>query len=123
MTSWLLSVSTGFAEGGRLRDVPPAPSEYHVNGIHREQRRRRSWCRRVARGWQASHRATSSAAGALSAQDEPSVRSLARMQRASCWRPTRTGLMALTRQANPAVRPQAHFALGRLFRVSPVGVA
>jgi MFS family permease len=31
--------------------------------------------------------------------------------------------MALTRQANPAVRPQAHFALGNLYRVSPVGVA
>ena len=31
--------------------------------------------------------------------------------------------MALTQQANPAVRPQAHFALGRLFRISPVGVA
>lgn len=31
--------------------------------------------------------------------------------------------MALTQQANPAVRPQAHFALGRLYRVSPVGVA
>jgi MFS family permease len=31
--------------------------------------------------------------------------------------------MALTRQANPAVRPQAHFALGKLFRASPVGVA
>lgn len=31
--------------------------------------------------------------------------------------------MALTQQANPVVRPQAHFALGRLFRVSPVGVA
>jgi MFS family permease len=31
--------------------------------------------------------------------------------------------MALTRQANPVVRPQAHFALVRLFRVSPVGVA
>ncbi len=31
--------------------------------------------------------------------------------------------MALTRQANPEVRPQAHFALGRLYRASPVGVA
>jgi MFS family permease len=31
--------------------------------------------------------------------------------------------MALTQQANPTVRPQAHFALGRLYRVSPVGVA
>ncbi|MDA8250859.1 MAG: MFS transporter [Rhodospirillales bacterium] len=31
--------------------------------------------------------------------------------------------LALTQQANPAVRPQAHFALGRLYRVSPVGVA
>jgi MFS family permease len=30
--------------------------------------------------------------------------------------------MALTQQANPAVRPQAHFAIGRLFRISPVGV-
>jgi MFS family permease len=31
--------------------------------------------------------------------------------------------MALTQQANPAVRPQAHFALVQLYRVSPVGVA
>jgi MFS family permease len=31
--------------------------------------------------------------------------------------------MALTRQANPLVRPQAHFALGRLYRVSPAGLA
>jgi MFS family permease len=31
--------------------------------------------------------------------------------------------MALTRQANPEVRPQAHFALLRLYRVSPIGVA
>jgi len=31
--------------------------------------------------------------------------------------------MALTQQANPVVRPQAHFALGRLFRISPVGMA
>ena len=31
--------------------------------------------------------------------------------------------MALTRQANPIVRPQAHFALGNLFRISPVGMA
>ena len=31
--------------------------------------------------------------------------------------------MALTQQANPAVRPQAHFALVKLYRVSPVGVA
>ncbi len=31
--------------------------------------------------------------------------------------------MALTQQANPTVRPQAHFALLTLFRVSPVGVA
>lgn len=31
--------------------------------------------------------------------------------------------MAITQQANPAVRPQAHFALATLFRVSPVGVA
>lgn len=31
--------------------------------------------------------------------------------------------MALTRQSNPVVRPQAHFALGRLYRISPVGVA
>jgi MFS family permease len=31
--------------------------------------------------------------------------------------------MALTRQANPVVRPQAHFALKKLFRVSPVGMA
>ncbi len=31
--------------------------------------------------------------------------------------------MALTQQANPAVRPQAHFALARLYRISPVGVA
>jgi MFS family permease len=31
--------------------------------------------------------------------------------------------MALTQQANPVVRPQAHFALVRLYRVSPVGVA
>jgi MFS family permease len=31
--------------------------------------------------------------------------------------------MALTQQANPLVRPQAHFALLRLYRVSPVGVA
>lgn len=31
--------------------------------------------------------------------------------------------MALTQQANPAVRSQAHFALGRLYRVSPVGLA
>ncbi len=31
--------------------------------------------------------------------------------------------LALTQQANPVVKPQAHFALGRLYRVSPVGVA
>ena len=31
--------------------------------------------------------------------------------------------MALTQQANPAVRPQAQFALLKLYRVSPVGVA
>jgi MFS family permease len=31
--------------------------------------------------------------------------------------------MALTRQANPIVRPQAHFALLTLYRVSPSGVA
>jgi MFS family permease len=31
--------------------------------------------------------------------------------------------MALTRQANPVVRPQAHFALGMLYRVSPAGIA
>lgn len=31
--------------------------------------------------------------------------------------------MALTQQANPVVRPQAHFALLKLYRVSPVGVA
>ncbi len=31
--------------------------------------------------------------------------------------------LALTQQANPVVRPQAHFALRRLYRVSPVGVA
>lgn len=31
--------------------------------------------------------------------------------------------LGLTHQANPEVRPQAHFALGRLYRVSPVGVA
>ncbi len=31
--------------------------------------------------------------------------------------------LALTQQANPVVRPQAHFALLRLYRVSPVGVA
>ncbi len=31
--------------------------------------------------------------------------------------------MALTQQANPTVRPQAHFALVTLYRVSPVGVA
>ena len=31
--------------------------------------------------------------------------------------------LALTRQANPTVRPQAHFALNTLFRVSPVGMA
>jgi MFS family permease len=31
--------------------------------------------------------------------------------------------MALTQQANPAVRPQAHFALIQLYRVSPVGLA
>jgi MFS family permease len=31
--------------------------------------------------------------------------------------------LALTQQANPHVRPQAHFALGRLYRVSPVGAA
>jgi MFS family permease len=30
--------------------------------------------------------------------------------------------MAVTRQPNPEVRPQAHFAIGRLYRVSPVGV-
>ena len=30
--------------------------------------------------------------------------------------------MALTRQTNPTVHPQAHFALGRLYRASPVGV-
>jgi MFS family permease len=31
--------------------------------------------------------------------------------------------LALTQQANPIVRPQAHFALLRLYRTSPVGVA
>ena len=31
--------------------------------------------------------------------------------------------MALTKQANPEVRRQAHFALGRLYRVSPAGIA
>jgi MFS family permease len=31
--------------------------------------------------------------------------------------------MALTRQTNPVVQAQAHFALGRLFRASPVGMA
>ena len=31
--------------------------------------------------------------------------------------------LALTQQANPLVRPQAHFVLGRLYRVSPVGIA
>lgn len=31
--------------------------------------------------------------------------------------------MALTQQANPVVRPQAHFALRRLWRISPVGMA
>ena len=31
--------------------------------------------------------------------------------------------MALTRQANPIVRPQAHFALLTLYRVSPAGIA
>ena len=31
--------------------------------------------------------------------------------------------LALTQHANPVVRPQAHFALLRLYRVSPVGVA
>ena len=31
--------------------------------------------------------------------------------------------MALTQQANPVVQPQAHFALVKLYRVSPVGVA
>jgi MFS family permease len=31
--------------------------------------------------------------------------------------------MAMTTQANPLVRPQAHFALVTLYRVSPVGVA
>lgn len=31
--------------------------------------------------------------------------------------------LALTQQANPEVRPQVHFALGRLYRASPVGIA
>jgi MFS family permease len=31
--------------------------------------------------------------------------------------------LALTQQANPVIRPQAHFALIRLYRVSPAGIA